>query len=95
MHSNAKAEDYDYVKYNHSPHGNQKQLVHVTSLPPTSVLQSTQKLILNKTTSNAAWCSPRTKESFELQEALLYVMDEDVIVVDIHTHRSLLIVYEY
>ena len=76
-----KIEDYDYVTYQHSPNGKEKQILHVRSLPPTSVVQSPVKLVLNKTNQNAAWSSPRTKQSFKLQDALLNAMDEDVMVI--------------
>ena len=69
----------DYVRVKHPNGIGVDRVEHVTSLPPASVVQSPVKMVLNKTTTNAAWSSPRTKESFEMQEALLYALDDDVI----------------
>ena len=71
----------DYVRVKHPDGIAAERIVHVTSLPPASVVQSPVKMVLNRTTTNAAWSSPRTKESFEMQEALLYALDEDVIAI--------------
>eukprot|EP00944_MAST-04C_sp_MAST-4C-sp1_P000524 g524.t1 len=71
----------DYVRVKHPNGIGVDRVEHVTSLPPASVVQSPVKMVLNKTTTNAAWSSPRTKESFEMQEALLYALDDDVIAI--------------
>jgi hypothetical protein len=58
--------------------GDDDEHVHVYSLPPPSVVMSPVKMTMNRTTPNARWSVPRSREARRIQKVLMTVLDDDV-----------------